>query len=62
MKKGINKEYDEIRNKLFDLRYKIELLKMTPNGKEELEIALNAALLYQNQLKQIEISSIERKK
>lgn len=59
MKKGINKEYDEARNKLFELRYKIQLLKMKSDSQKELEITLNELLLCQKQLKQIEMNTIK---
>lgn len=61
MKNGINEEYDNIRNKLFELKFKIELLKKDPNKKLELEQSLNELLIYQNQIKQIEFNSIKRR-
>lgn len=61
MKNGINQGYDEIRNKFFELKFKIELLKKDSNKKQELEQSINELLIYQNQIKQIEFNSIKRR-
>ena len=55
MKKGINAEYDDNRNKLFETRFKIELLKKDPSKKQELDVCLQEAQEYLNNLKRIEV-------
>ena len=37
MKKGINSEYDKLRKELFEIKYKLELLKRSNVDKSDLE-------------------------
>lgn len=61
MKKGINKDYDELRNKLFELRIKIQLLQRDSSKKEELKKYLEEAKSYSHQMAALEAASIGKK-
>lgn len=62
MKKGINKEYDEIRNNLFELKIQIQLLQRDSSKKEVLKKYLEEAKSYSRQMAALEASSIGKKR
>jgi len=58
MKKGINSEYDKLRNELFELRYKLKLLEMGNEDKSDVEKEIKNHV---DRMTKIEMDNIRKK-
>lgn len=58
MKKGINSEYDKLRNELFEFRYKLKLLEISNEDKSDIE---NKIKNHIDRMTKIEMDNIRKK-
>lgn len=58
MKKGINSEYDKLRNELFELRSKLKLLEIGNEDKSDLEKEIKNRV---DRMTKIEMDNIRKK-
>lgn len=62
MKKGINKEYDKVKNRLFELKLQVMLIQDDSTKKEELEQLKNEVNICLGTLIELEKDEINMRK